>query len=327
MPASSAHPPVGTSFRDAEIGDDGFSDDEAHTTVSNPPPARDDRSNQFFPSQPINRPILVRLDGVHAGEVTTLERFPASIGRHATSRIVLDDAGVSRQHAAISKIGEKYFIEDLDSKNGTYVAGNRVARSELADGALVRIGSHVDFRFTLVEERQEQLLRQLYQSSTRDALTGAYNRRYFEDRLVSELAYARRHSAELSLILIDIDHFKYINDTHGHPVGDAVLQHVATVLQNQIRVEDVFARVGGEEFTVLLRAIGLANAARLAERLRSAIANSPALVEASSIPVTISAGCASIAELDLVDGRVLFSMADARLYAAKHAGRNQVVSA
>lgn len=327
MPARSVHPPFGASLSNAEVNDGQFSDDEAHTTISNPPAARDTHGGQFFPSQPINRPILVRLDGVHAGEVTALERFPASIGRHATSRIVLDDAGVSRQHAAISKIGEKYFIEDLDSKNGTYVAGNRVVRSELLDGALVRIGSHVDFRFTLVEERQEQLLRQLYESSTRDALTGAYNRRYFEDRLVSELAYAKRHSAELSLILIDIDHFKHVNDTHGHPVGDLVLQHVATVLLNQIRVEDVFARVGGEEFTVLLRGIGLVNAARLAERLRSAIAGAPAVVDGPAIPVTISAGCVSIAELDLVDGRVLFSMADARLYAAKHAGRNRVVSA
>lgn len=303
-----------------------FTEEEASTALTDPPHARSNPAGDGFVTQPVDRPILLRLDGVQAGEVMSLGLLPATIGRHPGCRIVVDDAGVSRQHATISLAEERLFIEDLGSRNGTFIEGERITRAELSDGCLVQIGLHVGFRYTLVDERQEQLLRQLYRSSTRDALTSVYNRRHFDDRLVAEVAYARRHSTDVSLIIVDIDFFKRINDSHGHASGDTVLRQVALTLQHQLRVEDVLSRVGGEEFAIILRGIGNAGAARLGERLRSAVAETPAMSQGISIPVTISVGCATLSELEAANEQTLFSTADTRLYAAKRQGRNQVVS-
>lgn len=303
-----------------------FDEQEASTALTDPPHGRSNPAGDGFIAQPIDRPILLRLDGVQAGEVLSLNLFPATIGRHPGCRIVVDDAGVSRQHAAISTVGDQMFLEDLGSRNGTFIEGTRIERAALSDGCLLQIGLHVGFRFTLVDERQEQLLRQLYRSSTRDALTGVCNRRHFDDRLLSEVAYARRHSTDLSLIIVDIDFFKLVNDTHGHAAGDTVLRQVALTLQHQLRVEDVLSRVGGEEFAIILRGVGLPGAARLGERLRVAVAETNAVAAGTSIPVTISVGCATLSELEPANEQTLFATADKRLYAAKHNGRNQVVS-
>ena len=105
----------------------------------------------------------------------------------------------------------------------------------------------------------------------RDALTRAHNRRYLVERLGSEIAYARRHVTHLALIMFDLDHFKRVNDTHGHLAGDEVLREVAALVSRLIRAEDVFARFGGEEFVVLVRGIEHDNATRFAERMRSAV--------------------------------------------------------
>jgi two-component system, cell cycle response regulator len=303
-----------------------FTEEEATTALTDPPRGRSHPAADGFVAQPIDRPILLRLDGVQAGEVVTLNILPATIGRHPSCRIVVDDAGVSRQHATLTARDGRLFIEDLGSRNGTFIEGERITSAELTDGCLVQIGLHVGFRFTLVDERQEQLLRQLYRSSTRDALTGVYNRRHFDDRITAEVAYAKRHKTDVSLIIVDIDFFKQVNDTHGHAAGDAVLRQVALALQHQLRVEDVLSRVGGEEFAIILRGVGISGAARLGERLRTAVAAVPTTVAEARIPVTISVGCAALAEVDPANERTLFSKADGRLYDAKHRGRNQVVA-
>lgn len=324
-PRSSAPAPVPAAS--PEYGrSSGFSDEETQTARSVPAATGEERSPPLLATQPINRPILVRLDGVLAGEVSGLDLLPVILGRDRNADIPLDDKGVSRHHATIRRASAGFEIEDLESKNGTYVAGSRIARCPLFDGSLIRVGHRVRFRFALVEERQEELLRQLYSASTRDALTGAYNRRYFEDRIISEIAYARRHSTELSLLIIDLDKFKSVNDSYGHPTGDVVLQQVASTLQRQMRTEDLLARIGGEEFAVLVRDINLANAAHFGERLRAAVGALAVTTERQRIAVTLSVGCASQTELDHADGRALISLADTRLYAAKQAGRNRVVS-
>lgn len=304
-----------------------FDEEEARTALTDPPHVRTGNTGDGFVSQPIDRPILLRLDGVQAGEVLSLGVLPATIGRHPSCQIVVDDAGVSRQHATISAVGDQLYLEDLGSRNGTFIEGTRIERSELSDGCLVQIGLHVGFRFTLVDERQELLLRQLYRSSTRDALTGVCNRRHFDDRLVAEVAYARRHSTDVSLIIVDIDFFKQVNDTHGHAAGDTVLRQVAQTLQHQLRVEDILSRVGGEEFAIILRGVGISGAARLGERLRTAVAETSPVAQGVPIPVTISVGCAALSETNPATEQALFSTADKRLYAAKRSGRNRVVSA
>lgn len=274
--------------------------------------------------------VLLRLDGVDAGRLVSLGVETCSVGRHNSNHVQLDDGGVSRFHARITWLGNAHAIEDLASSNGTWVRGRRVTRAVLADGDLVQFGSHACFRYTVTDGMHERLLRQLHESSTRDPLTGAYNRRHFDERLRAELAYAIRHATELGLIMLDIDHFKRVNDTRGHAAGDAVIRHVAQVTSAQLRGEDVFARYGGEEFVVLLRATDAKNTLRVAERIRASIEVLPASFEGQVISLTVSGGCATLSETGErtpAAGATMLRRADERLYAAKTGGRNRIVGA
>src|SRR5262249_31531609 len=134
------------------------------------------------------RTLLLRMDGLLAGEVLTLEIDKFGIGRHPANQLRLDDSGISRYHAVIPKVGSHHYIQDLDSRNGTYVQGHRISRALLANGDWIQFGPRVSFRYSRVEEQEEQLLRRLFESSTRDALTGAYNRKHFDERLRGEIA-------------------------------------------------------------------------------------------------------------------------------------------
>lgn len=289
----------------------------------------EDRVTQISSSaellHPRDRYVLLRLDGVNAGKIWPVQKGPSTVGRTTSSELQLDDGGVSRQHAKITWNGRVHVLEDLESRNGTFLRGERVRRSELADGDLIQFGPHVCFRYNVTDELHERLLLQLFESSTRDPLTGAYNRRHFDERLRAELAYAVRHTSPLALVMFDIDHFKKVNDTHGHPAGDAVIKHVARVTSTQLRSEDVFARYGGEEFVMLLRGISGRDVVRVAERLRTSIDALAAVFEDRRIPVTVSAGCTVLDECPSRSAAELVAKADARLYEAKHQGRNRVV--
>ena len=156
-----------------------------------------------------------------------------------------------------------------------------------------------------------------------DHLTGMGNRRAFFDAAETELRRWRRLPRPLSLVLIDADHFKKINDTHGHPVGDAVLRHIARLMSTTFRQVDVVARIGGEEFAVLLPAADLASAQRVAERLRAALEAQPAPTDAGPVRCTVSIGIATMDEAT-PSVEALLKRADEALYAAKHRGRNRV---
>jgi diguanylate cyclase (GGDEF)-like protein len=272
-----------------------------------------------------DRFVLLRLDGVDAGKISSVRKGVTHIGRTLNSELMLEDGGVSRQHAKITWDGRVHVIEDLASRNGTFVRGERVTRAELGDGDLIQLGPHVCFRYNVTDALHERLLLQLFESSTRDPLTSAYNRRHFDERLRAELAYAVRHKSPLALVLFDIDHFKKVNDTFGHPAGDAVIKHVARVTSTQLRSEDVFARYGGEEFVMLLRGINGRDVVRVAERMRASLDALAAVFENRRIPVTVSAGCAVIEECPSRSAAELLGKADARLYDAKKQGRNRVV--
>lgn len=144
--------------------------------------------------------------------------------------------------------------------------------------------------------------------------------------MAAELSYAGRHNTEASVLMFDVDHFKRVNDTHGHLAGDEVLRNLAKTTSRLLRTEDVFARYGGEEFIVLLRGVPIRGAHRAGERLRTAIEAAPAKCDGQTIEATISVGCASLACCRKLDGDTLIATADRRLYTAKRAGRNRVVS-
>ncbi|HLV67341.1 MAG TPA: GGDEF domain-containing protein [Polyangiaceae bacterium] len=207
-------------------------DDEPRTTEINL------RLSEFGgPSTPslAERALLIRMDGVHAGLVVAIESLPFTIGRHATNALRIDEESISRFHAKLFREDGAYYIEDLGSRNGTFVAGERVTRRRIEHGSALAFGAQASFRFKLTDAREERLFRKLYESSTRDALTGAYNRLHFDERLRAEIAFAARHSSEASLVLLDIDHFKRINDTYGHPAGDLVLSEVAQLSMRSLR--------------------------------------------------------------------------------------------
>ncbi len=272
------------------------------------------------------RAALMPLDGPSAGRAIEL-RGPLRLGRGRDVDVRVEDDDVSRLHAEIRREGADWVLVDLGSRNGTAVHGAPCSRSILRDGDLVTIGRRATFRFSLMHEEHQALLSRLYESSVRDLLTGAYNRGHFDERLRSEVAYAIRHGTLLALLLFDLDHFKKVNDTHGHRAGDAVLRYVAGAVSSRLRAEDVFARYGGEEFAVILRGVDRTGAARAGERLRGAIAGAAAIFEGAFVPVTISVGCAAIDCCSERTAEALVGVADRRLYLAKRAGRNRVAAA
>lgn len=273
----------------------------------------------------VDRAVLLRMDGVQAGLIVGVEQFPFTVGRHPTNVCRIDEDSISRFHSRIIRVGEEYHVEDMGSRNGTFLAGKRVTRAKLEHDSWLQFGPRVSFRFSLTDVREERLLRKLYESSTRDALTGAYNRLHFEERLRSEVAYAIRHRTPCSLLIIDLDHFKRINDTYGHPAGDAVLKRASEACRRALRTEDVFARYGGEEFGVVLRGIELKGAARLGDRLRVSVANEVIDHEGRQIRVTLSAGAASLGCCSATpSSEELIGIADRRLYLAKQGGRNRM---
>jgi diguanylate cyclase (GGDEF)-like protein len=141
-----------------------------------------------------------------------------------------------------------------------------------------------------------------------------------------ELSYARRHNTDLALLLFDVDHFKRVNDTYGHPAGDEVLIEIARLVRRLVRNEDVFARYGGEEFGLILRGIDISGARSVGERLRTQVEKLAIASDRGAIHVTISVGCSSIATTSEPSTEGLVQIADRRLYAAKHSGRNRVVA-
>jgi diguanylate cyclase (GGDEF)-like protein len=260
-----------------------------------------------------------------SGSLHSLPTAGFTVGRSLDASLIVDDVGVSREHAKLYWQDGLWWVEDLGSQNGTYVDGRSIQRSALHDGALVRFGPSASYSFQLMDEHHEAAVKQLFEKSHHDPLLGIYNRRYLENRLGMELSFAMRHETTLSLVLFDIDHFKRINDTLGHQAGDEVLKQVARLIGLQLRTEDVFARYGGEEFAILLRDVGSLGAAVVAERVRKQLDASPLRVDGGDVVVTASAGCASFSECDPPTAEQLVALADDRLYQAKRSGRNRVV--
>jgi two-component system cell cycle response regulator len=273
---------------------------------------------------------LIVLAGSTVGEMFKLPAGEAVIGRGKRSEIELFDEGVSRAHARIRSAGDQVWVEDLGSRNGTFVNGEKVdQKMQLADGDKIQVGRTTILKFTYHDSLEESFQKQMYESALRDGLTKVFNKRYFTERLNSELRFATRHRAALALLILDLDHFKRINDTYGHVAGDRVLFTVAAALQKSMRNEDVVARYGGEEFAVILRATPVEHVVRTAERLRKQIEALEIVPEEAEGPrepihVTVSIGIATYPEIDVKTPPELIERADQALYKAKHSGRNRV---
>ena len=244
------------------------------------------------------------------------------LGRDEGCPVRLPADDVSRRHARVAPAEGGHVVEDLGSTNGTWVNGERVARRRLAGGDRVRIGPYVA-RFVPAGDTAAGEIEALARLALCDPLTGLANRRAFDDALAQEVARAAAAGAPLAVVALDVDHFKRVNDAHGHAAGDAVLAEVAARAHAALRGGDLLARVGGEEFAAILPGASLAQAREAAERIRARIAAAPILAAGASLAVTASLGCASLSPDDR-GGDSLLARADARLYEAKAAGRDRV---
>jgi diguanylate cyclase (GGDEF)-like protein len=175
-----------------------------------------------------------------------------------------------------------------------------------------------------LREENERLVRELRSLSLTDGLTGLGNRRAFDEAVRREVARARRFEQPLTLALLDLDHFKHVNDTLGHDMGDRVLSSFAGRMRAVARLSDALFRYGGEEFVAILFGTPLGGGVRFAERLRAATAARPLAVGGHRVAVTVSIGVAQLEPADDESGLTVFTRADAALYKAKDAGRNRV---
>jgi two-component system, cell cycle response regulator len=286
------------------------------------------RSIDTAPRSAIRRQgVFIVASGLETGRVLPLPSTAfVKLGRAPECTFTFDDESLSREHALVLHAAGEYILKDT-STNGSFVNDARVASTvALKDGDRVQLGSDTILRFALVDDQEAAALRRVYEAAILDGLTGVFNRKHLEQRIAIELDLAIKHDAPLSVIMIDVDHFKKVNDTWGHLAGDAVLKNVATVLGQQMRPDDVLARYGGEEFVVVARDTPIDRAVAFADELRTKVGASPVQFGGQEICVTSSAGVASLVCCGTArDRATLLGTADRRLYAAKQAGRNRVV--
>lgn len=259
------------------------------------------------------RPTLMRLDGMGLGELFSLEQKAIVIGRGPKCAIRVHDDSVSHVHASISRSDAGWEVVDLGSANGIVLNGRRVTESqELWDGAVIRLAPGVSFLFQHIDAQHDAALRRLFEGCYRDSLTGVHNRRYVDERLCEEVAFAVRHRHPLSLVVVGVDDFR---QKLRSGAGDAALRQVVERMRPVLRVEDVFGRYGRSEFALILRMTEAFTAGAIAERLRNAVQQvSP-----------VSAGCAFLAECEEPSAASLVSLAKERLENAAAKGGNRVV--
>jgi len=265
---------------------------------------------------------LVVIYGHDLGRKHSLESPSLTLGRSNKCDIQIDQESVSRAHSKITNAGRSVRIRDLGSTNGTYVNDELVEERTLVDGDFIKIGRTI-FKFLSGGNIERAYHEEIYRLTTVDGLTQIFNKRYFAEALDREIARASRYRRELSLVMFDLDHFKEVNDTHGHLAGDSVLKTLAHTIKTRIRTEDIFARYGGEEFAIILPEIDGHNAHQFAEKIRRIVETTDFRFEATKIPVTISMGVATL-DLEEPSAAALIKRSDERLYEAKSAGRNCV---
>jgi diguanylate cyclase (GGDEF)-like protein len=265
---------------------------------------------------------LVVLQGQRLGQRIDIGDDALTFGRAPECDFQIVERSVSRQHARVWKGPSGFRVKDLDSTNKTLLNDQPIIEAELKDGDHITIGSCV-LKFMERSSVEARYHDEIYQLATMDPLTGLYNRRHFLELLERELARTATHQRSLSLLIIDLDHFKSVNDLHGHPAGDAVLKQVASALQAHAPAEVIIARIGGEEFAAVLPEQEIAEATAFAERLCDAIEALELGAAAGVRRVTVSIGVAAWGK-GMSNVADLLRTTDAELYRAKESGRNRV---
>jgi diguanylate cyclase (GGDEF)-like protein len=292
---------------------------DAPDDATTPPPAPG-------PPRPKHAYLLV-LDGPRMGELYRLDRSETTIGRGPDAAIRLPEPEVSRAHARILTRESEYQIEDLGSRNGTARNGRRIESAEiLEDGDLITFGAVTVLKFTAGDDDHRVFRERMLELGVRDPVTRTLKADYFHERLGTEFTFATRHGVPLALLVVDVDHFRHVNEIFGTDAGDHVLRDIAKLLRKEVRREDFVARLKDDKLVVLCRGTHLGAANALAERIRLRVIASHIRYEERDIPLTVCIGiavapgeaCAS--PEDLVEA-VLDAVA-----VAKRSGRNRTVT-
>ena len=284
-------------------------------------------------SQAVERTIVLTIiDGseIDFGKHFLLGKGKTSVGREPKNEISLSDEKISKVHCEISvstndQGNEIFFVRDLDSTNGTYVNGELAAQASLNAGDKIQIGDTV-LRLNCNDKVEKEYHSKIFNFAVRDMATGLYNKRYIVNELENYIRSSRRSGRPFSIILIDIDDFKHINDRYGHMSGDEYLMQMTKLLLNTLREQDIAGRIGGEEFLVVLPETDGQGAFQLAVRIKNAVEKFILSHLQFEIRTTISAGVCQY-ESRVIDVKDLIDRADRALYEAKKSGKNSVLQA
>jgi diguanylate cyclase (GGDEF)-like protein len=288
-------------------------------TVAQQGPPRPDRRDACI--------VYIYPTGPLMGQRYPLSAGPVLIGRNDDCQVPNPDASVSRHHARIELRDDgRYHVTDLGSTNKTFINNTALADGALADGDYLRIGNCI-YRFLASGNLEAEYHEEIYRLTVLDGLTGVPNRRYFQEFVEREVARAVRHERPLALALMDIDHFKQVNDRLGHLAGDLTLRQVAATAAAVVRRDELFARYGGEEFALVLPESDGPAAAAACERVRQAVAAHEFVFNKQPYKVTVSIGIGVLAGDGPATAAELVRRADAMLYRAKADGRNRVCAA
>ncbi len=267
--------------------------------------------------------MLIEIHGPNLGKNYRMSENVVTIGREPTCTITIDQENVSRLHCKLEKVRGSTYLEDLDSTNGTYLNAVPIKRERLRHGDLIKVGGVV-FKFVSGGNVEGLYHEEIYRMTITDGLTQVANKRYLVEFLDREISRAIRFGRPLSVIMLDIDHFKPVNDTFGHLAGDHVLRELCALLGKLVRREELLARYGGEEFVIVLPETNLSTATTIAEKARRMIERNRFEFAGTHIPITISLGAAELSPM-AADPLNFLKAADDKLYEAKKGGRNRVV--
>jgi diguanylate cyclase (GGDEF)-like protein len=271
--------------------------------------------------------LLLVLGGPEAGKRFLVKPPGGVLGRQPGCVIQLEDPDISRRHALLEFTGDgRVMITDLGSKSGVFVNGARIARAEIFDGNNLQVTNDTVLRVRFQDPAETELLDELWVGNIKDSVTALPNRRYLSQRLGQELAYARRHSEPLSVVMLDIDDFHKVNEADGRAAGDALLRAIAELLRGGSRAEDVVGRYGSDQYLVVLRGTGEAEAKVYAERMRKSCRSRTFDVGDVPLRISLSVGVASFQPggPEVEDLQKLLDRADSAVYRAKSGGKNRV---
>ncbi len=291
-------------------------------TVTQPPSQRT-LSDRPEGREPPRRAFVVVLAGDRMGEMVELDPTYTTVGRGLTATVRINDEGISRTHAAVTVDKGVYYLSDAGSTNGTFANGERVDKYPLREGDKIQLGAASVLRFTFHEDTDDDLQRNLYESTLRDRLTGLFSRNYLENRLESDVAMALRHGKPLAVAMFAVDEPQRLVQQHGQAVLDHVYRELARRVLEITRSDDLLSR-SGDEFVHVCRDVDAMRAVRAALRIHANLAEHSFSTPTEPLRITLSIGVADLALLHEPNADALLKASESALMVARRTGGNKV---